>query len=144
MGTRRVAGALAVQDSLAQSGYGHLYIEHNRGHHVRVATPEDPVVGFASVRRLGVLARSVFGSLALRVGWSPSGYAGGAATVEPENLPVERRLQRLADDRSLRGARMLAVCGLALNPVLIIRGGLQHRPLLEAVTTSSHYGTPAA
>src|SRR6188768_2294342 len=28
--------------ALAQVGYGHFYIEHNRGHHVRVATPEDP------------------------------------------------------------------------------------------------------
>ncbi|MEZ5161043.1 MAG: fatty acid desaturase [Marmoricola sp.] len=28
--------------ALAQSFYGHFYIEHNRGHHVRVATPEDP------------------------------------------------------------------------------------------------------
>ena len=27
--------------ALAQSFYGHFYIEHNRGHHVRVATPED-------------------------------------------------------------------------------------------------------
>jgi len=25
--------------SLAQTGYGHFFIEHNRGHHVRVATP---------------------------------------------------------------------------------------------------------
>ena len=33
--------------ALAQSFYGHFYIEHNRGHHVRVATPEDP----ASARR---------------------------------------------------------------------------------------------
>ena len=28
--------------ALAQTFYGHFYIEHNRGHHVRVATPEDP------------------------------------------------------------------------------------------------------
>jgi alkane 1-monooxygenase len=27
---------------LAPVGYGHFYTEHNRGHHVRVATPEDP------------------------------------------------------------------------------------------------------
>ncbi|AEF42237.1 alkane 1-monooxygenase [Hoyosella subflava] len=27
---------------LAQTFYGHFFIEHNRGHHVRVATPEDP------------------------------------------------------------------------------------------------------
>ncbi len=28
--------------ALAPTGYGHFYVEHNRGHHVRVATPEDP------------------------------------------------------------------------------------------------------
>ena len=28
--------------ALAQSGYGHFFIEHNRGHHVRVATPRTP------------------------------------------------------------------------------------------------------
>ena len=34
--------------ALAQVVYGHFYIEHNRGHHVRVATPEDP-----AARRIG-------------------------------------------------------------------------------------------
>ena len=28
--------------ALAQTGYGMFFVEHNRGHHVRVATPEDP------------------------------------------------------------------------------------------------------
>jgi hypothetical protein len=28
--------------ALAQCFYGHFHIEHNRGHHVRVATPDDP------------------------------------------------------------------------------------------------------
>jgi alkane 1-monooxygenase len=28
--------------TLAPVAYGHFYVEHNRGHHVRVATPEDP------------------------------------------------------------------------------------------------------
>ena len=28
--------------ALAQTGYGHFFIEHNRGHHVRVATPRIP------------------------------------------------------------------------------------------------------
>jgi alkane 1-monooxygenase len=28
--------------ALAPTGYGHFFVEHNRGHHVRVATPEDP------------------------------------------------------------------------------------------------------
>ncbi|MGV0869031.1 alkane 1-monooxygenase [Corynebacterium kalidii] len=28
---------------LAIPAYGHFYVEHNKGHHVKVATPEDPV-----------------------------------------------------------------------------------------------------
>lgn len=28
--------------TLAQTLYGHFYVEHNHGHHLRVATPEDP------------------------------------------------------------------------------------------------------
>ena len=41
--------------ALAQSFYGHFYIEHNRGHHVRVATPEDPA---SSPGRRELLRRS--------------------------------------------------------------------------------------
>ena len=48
--------------ALAQSFYGHFYIEHNRGHHVRVATPEDPASS-ASAKLLPLLAAHVFGSL---------------------------------------------------------------------------------
>ena len=47
--------------TLAQTCYGHFYIEHNRGHHVRVATPEDPasralrrdVLGVPAAQRVG-------------------------------------------------------------------------------------------
>jgi alkane 1-monooxygenase len=28
--------------ALAPTAYGHFFVEHNRGHHVRVATPQDP------------------------------------------------------------------------------------------------------
>ena len=37
--------------ALAQTGYGHFFVEHNRGHHVRVATPEEAlaaVVGYST------------------------------------------------------------------------------------------------
>jgi alkane 1-monooxygenase len=49
--------------ALATTGYGHFYTEHNRGHHVRVATPED-----AASSRLGetfweFLPRTVVGSV---------------------------------------------------------------------------------
>ncbi len=42
---------------LAQSAYGHFYLEHNRGHHVRVSTPEDPATR-ASVRPSTVSGRA--------------------------------------------------------------------------------------
>ena len=36
------AERLLARFALAPSGYGHFNIEHNRGHHRDVATPEDP------------------------------------------------------------------------------------------------------
>ncbi|GAA2369149.1 alkane 1-monooxygenase [Gordonia cholesterolivorans] len=49
--------------TLAQTCYGHFYIEHNRGHHVRVATPEDPATSRFGESFWRFLPRSVFGSL---------------------------------------------------------------------------------
>ena len=49
--------------ALAQSGYGHFFIEHNRGHHVRVATPEDPASARLGESFWAFLPRTVIGSL---------------------------------------------------------------------------------
>lgn len=49
--------------ALAQTGYGHFYIEHNRGHHVRVATPEDPASARFGETFWEFLPRTVWGSL---------------------------------------------------------------------------------
>lgn len=49
--------------ALAQSGYGHFYIEHNRGHHKRVATPEDPASSRLGESFWEFLPRTVIGSL---------------------------------------------------------------------------------
>ncbi|WP_330228834.1 alkane 1-monooxygenase [Nocardia sp. NBC_00508] len=48
--------------ALAQSGYGHFFVEHNRGHHVRVATPEDPASARLGESLWEFLPRSVSGS----------------------------------------------------------------------------------
>jgi alkane 1-monooxygenase len=53
--------------ALAQSCYGHFFIEHNRGHHVRVATPEDPASSRFGETFWEFLPRTVAGSL--RSGW---------------------------------------------------------------------------
>jgi alkane 1-monooxygenase len=50
--------------ALAQSAYGHFFIEHNRGHHVRVATPEDPASSRLGESFWAFLPRTVKGSLA--------------------------------------------------------------------------------
>ena len=49
--------------ALAQSFYGHFYIEHNRGHHVRVATPEDPASSRVGENFYQFWPRTVLGSL---------------------------------------------------------------------------------
>jgi alkane 1-monooxygenase len=49
--------------ALAQSAYGHFFIEHNRGHHVRVATPEDPASSRLGESFYAFLPRTVAGSL---------------------------------------------------------------------------------
>lgn len=42
--------------------YMHFYIEHNRGHHVHVATPEDPATARRNENFYAFWIRSVFGS----------------------------------------------------------------------------------
>ena len=54
--------------ALAQTGYGHFFIEHNRGHHVRVATPEDPASSRLGESFWAFLPRTVYGSLTLGLG----------------------------------------------------------------------------
>ncbi|MHC0428885.1 alkane 1-monooxygenase [Streptomyces sp. O3] len=49
--------------ALAQTLYGHFFIEHNRGHHVRVATPEDPASARLGESFWRFLPRTVHGSL---------------------------------------------------------------------------------
>lgn len=48
--------------ALAQTAYGHFYIEHNRGHHVRVATPPDPASSRLGETIFEFLPRTVIGS----------------------------------------------------------------------------------
>ncbi|GAB3802473.1 alkane 1-monooxygenase [Micromonospora zhanjiangensis] len=49
--------------ALAPTGYGHFYVEHNRGHHTRVATPEDPASARLGETYWGFWPRTVLGSL---------------------------------------------------------------------------------
>jgi alkane 1-monooxygenase len=48
---------------LVSVGYGHFYVEHNRGHHVRVATDADPASAPRGMPLYLFIPRSVIGSL---------------------------------------------------------------------------------
>ena len=54
--------------ALAQTGYGHFFVEHNRGHHARVATVEDPASSRLGENLYVFHYRSIFGSL--RSAWA--------------------------------------------------------------------------
>jgi len=54
--------------ALAQTGYGHFFVEHNRGHHARVATIEDPASSRLGENVYFFYCRSILGSL--RSAWS--------------------------------------------------------------------------
>lgn len=49
--------------ALAQSGYGHFFVEHNRGHHARVATAEDPASSRLGESLYAFIGRSVTGGM---------------------------------------------------------------------------------
>ena len=49
--------------ALAQTCYGHFSVEHNRGHHARVATADDPASSHLGENLYRFIPRSVFGGL---------------------------------------------------------------------------------
>src|ERR1700744_3489410 len=49
--------------ALAQTWYGHFFVEHNRGHHVRVATAEDPASARFGESLYAFIPRSVAGGV---------------------------------------------------------------------------------
>lgn len=121
--------------ALAQSFYGHFYIEHNRGHHVRVATPDDP-------------ASSRIGESFYRF-W-PRTVAGSFTNAwRLESRRYSRRGQhpfRIGNDvlnALLMSAALWIVMvlwlGPAILPYLVIQAVVGFT-LLEAVNYLEHYG----
>jgi alkane 1-monooxygenase len=121
--------------ALASSGYGHFFIEHNRGHHVRVATPEDPASSRLGESFWAFLPRTVAGSL--RSSWE---------------LEIER-LSRTNDGPwtwrndilnawAMTGV-LFAVLVVAFGPVVLpylLMQAIIGFSLLEVVNYLEHYG----
>lgn len=121
--------------ALAQSCYGHFYIEHNRGHHVRVATPDDPASSRVGESFYQFWPRTVLGSL--RSAWrlEQRRYARfGKGPVRMGNDVINAWLMTAA-----LWAAMIVWLGIGIAPYLIVQAviGLT---LLEAVNYLEHYG----
>src|ERR1700741_2325119 len=125
--------------TLAQTGYGHFYIEHNRGHHVRVATPEDPASSRFGETCWEFLPRSAFGSLrsALRLE-AQRLRRQGASPWNPKTYLSNDVLNAWLMSVVLWGV-LIAVFGPALIPFVIIQAVFGFS-LLEAVNYLEHYG----
>src|ERR1700678_3650517 len=121
--------------ALAQSGYGHFFIEHNRGHHVRVATPEDPASARLGESFYAFLPRTVAGSL--RSAWELEAVrlrrlGRGAWSVRNDILGAWAMTVVLF-------AALTAVFGVVVAPYLLIQSVLGFS-LLEVVNYLEHYG----
>jgi alkane 1-monooxygenase len=121
--------------ALAQTGYGHFFIEHNRGHHVRVATPEDPASSRLGESFWAFLPRTVKGSVTSA--WGIEGARldrlGKSHWSRHNDL-----LSAWAMTVVLFGALTL-VFGPVVLPYLLIQAVLGFS-LLEVVNYLEHYG----
>ena len=122
--------------ALAQTFYGHFFVEHNRGHHVRVATPEDPASARLGESFWAFLPRTVYGSFI-------SAWELESERLKRGNKPVwslrhNEVLQAWGMSFALFAALVFAF-GWIILPFLIIQS-VKGFMLLEAVNYLEHYG----
>src|SRR5664279_3272721 len=121
--------------ALAPTGYGHFFIEHNRGHHVRVATPEDPASSRLGETFWTFLARTVLGSV--RNAWRLERARlrrMGRHTLSPRNDVLNAWAMTVV----LWGV-LLALFGIGIVPYLVVQAVFGFS-LLEALNYLEHYG----
>ncbi|WP_067430260.1 fatty acid desaturase [Nocardioides jensenii] len=121
--------------ALAQSFYGHFYIEHNRGHHVRVATPEDPASSRFGENFYQFWPRTVIGSL--KSSWNLEKKRIARKNKHPFRLSNDV-LNAWLMSSVLFGA-MIAIFGIGIAPYLVIQA-IVGFSLLEVVNFMEHYG----
>jgi alkane 1-monooxygenase len=121
--------------ALAQSFYGHFYIEHNRGHHVRVATPEDPASSRLGENFYVFWPRTVFGSL--RSAWRIERKRYARFNKHPFRLGNDVLNAWLMS--AVLWTALVIWLGPVVLPYLVLQAFLGFT-LLEAVNYLEHYG----
>ncbi|HSX68230.1 fatty acid desaturase [Nocardioides sp.] len=121
--------------ALAQSFYGHFYIEHNRGHHVRVATPDDPASSRMGESVYRFWPRTVLGSLTSSWHLEAKRYQRkGTHPFHLGNDVLNAWLMTVV----LWGGLTLWL-GVGILPYLVLQG-IVGFSLLEVVNYMEHYG----
>lgn len=121
--------------TLAPVAYGHFYVEHTRGHHKNVATPDDPASSKMGESFWVFLPRSMIGSL--RSAWNIEKQrlarnGKGVWSLSNDNL------QAWAMTAVLFGA-LVVWLGWGALPFLLLQA-FYGASLLEAVNYLEHYG----
>nr|WP_232541519.1 alkane 1-monooxygenase [Nocardia bovistercoris] len=121
--------------ALAQSGYGHFFVEHNRGHHVRVATPEDPASARLGESLWEFLPRSVIGGFRSAVALERERLGRlGKRWFDPRNHILQAWAMTLA-----LFATLTLLFGPQVLPWLLLQAVIG-AALLETVNYVEHYG----
>ncbi len=121
--------------ALAQCWYGHFYIEHNRGHHVRVATPEDPASSRLGESFYRFWPRTVAGSL--RSAWRLESRRYARVNQHPFRFGNDVLNAWLMSAALWSG--MVLWLGSAILPYLLLQAVIGFT-LLEVVNYLEHYG----
>jgi alkane 1-monooxygenase len=121
--------------SLSQTGYGHFQLEHNRGHHAKVSTPDDPASSRLGEHFWEFLPRTVAGSLRSAITLERAREARlGQRFWSPRNELLNAWVMSLV----LFGT-LIAVFGWAIAPWLALQA-IFGFCLLEVVNYIEHYG----
>ncbi|MEO0424183.1 MAG: alkane 1-monooxygenase [Pseudomonadota bacterium] len=129
-----VSGWLAKL-ALMQTAYGHFYVEHNRGHHVRVATREDPASARYGETYYGFWVRTVFGGFA-------SAWRLEQQRLGREGCGAWHWRNQVLQGLALTLALFVVTClwlGAAVLPLLLAQAVIGFS-LLEGVNYIEHYG----
>ena len=121
--------------ALAPSGYGHFFIEHNRGHHVRVATPDDPASSRLGESFWAFWPRTVAGSV--RNSWRLERHRlrrMGKPVFGPRNDVLNAWAMTV-----VLWAVLVVLFGVGILPYLVLQAVFAFS-LLEAVNYLEHYG----
>jgi alkane 1-monooxygenase len=121
--------------ALAQVAYGHFYIEHNRGHHVRVATPEDPASSRVGESFYAFWPRTVAGSL--KSAWNLEKKRYARKHQHPFRLGNDVLNAWLMT--AVLWAALIAWLGWEITPFLVLQAVIGFS-LLEVVNYMEHYG----